>query len=49
VEDEETIVMLRSFGVDCVQGYYLEKPSSDHPLLVARVRRPDASVALRLT
>ena len=49
VEDEETIVMLRGFGVDCVQGYYLEKPSSDHPLLVARTRRPDASMALRFT
>jgi EAL domain-containing protein (putative c-di-GMP-specific phosphodiesterase class I) len=49
VEDEETIVMLRGFGVDCVQGYYLEKPSSDHPLIVARARRPDASMALRFT
>ncbi|HSB48091.1 MAG TPA: EAL domain-containing protein [Burkholderiales bacterium] len=49
VEDEETIVMLRSFGVDCVQGYYLEKPGSDHPLLVTRVRRKDESLALRST
>jgi diguanylate cyclase (GGDEF)-like protein len=33
VEDEETLVTLRSFGVDCVQGYYLERPRSDQPLL----------------
>jgi EAL domain-containing protein (putative c-di-GMP-specific phosphodiesterase class I) len=33
VEDEETLVMLRNFGVDCVQGYYLERPRADHPLL----------------
>ena len=28
VEDLETLDMLRSFGVDAVQGYYLERP---HP------------------
>ncbi|MGH8661489.1 MAG: EAL domain-containing protein [Burkholderiales bacterium] len=49
VEDEETIIMLRGFGVDCVQGYYLEKPSADHPLIVSRARRQDANVALRFT
>jgi EAL domain-containing protein (putative c-di-GMP-specific phosphodiesterase class I) len=51
VEDEETIVMLRGFGVDCVQGYYLEKPSANHPLLAAATgrRREDANMALRLT
>jgi diguanylate cyclase (GGDEF)-like protein/PAS domain S-box-containing protein len=49
VEDEETIIMLRGFGVDCVQGYYLEKPGAEHPMLVARTRRQDASLALRLT
>jgi len=42
VEDEETIVMLRGFGVDCVQGYYLEKPRADHPLLASATRRQDA-------
>ncbi|MFN7085168.1 MAG: EAL domain-containing protein [Burkholderiales bacterium] len=40
VEDEETLAMLRDFEVDCVQGYYLERPRSDHPLLIraSRVR-----------
>ena len=28
VEDFETLEMLKSFGVDAVQGYYLERP---HP------------------
>jgi diguanylate cyclase (GGDEF)-like protein/PAS domain S-box-containing protein len=37
VEDEQTILMLRDFGVDCVQGYYLERPRGDHPQL-ERVR-----------
>jgi len=50
VEDEETIIMLRGFGVDCVQGYYLEKPGVNHPLLASRAsRRQDATVALRFT
>jgi EAL domain-containing protein (putative c-di-GMP-specific phosphodiesterase class I) len=50
VEDEETIIMLRGFGVDCVQGYYLEKPGVNHPLLASRAsRRRGAGVALRLT
>ncbi|MDB5904087.1 MAG: hypothetical protein JWM26_2965 [Betaproteobacteria bacterium] len=34
VEDEATLQMLKAFRVDCVQGYYLEKPSGDHPLFV---------------
>jgi diguanylate cyclase (GGDEF)-like protein/PAS domain S-box-containing protein len=38
VEDEETLEMLKAFGVDCVQGYYFEKPRSDHPLLVTSTR-----------
>jgi len=38
VEDEETLTMLKGFGVDCVQGYYLEKPRADHPLMVHGVR-----------
>jgi len=50
VEDEETIIMLRGFGVDCVQGYYLEKPGVNHPLLASRAsRRQNAGVALRFT
>ncbi|HSQ02989.1 MAG TPA: EAL domain-containing protein [Burkholderiales bacterium] len=34
VEDEATLEMLRTFDVDCVQGYHLERPRDDHPLLV---------------
>ncbi|QNM96997.1 bifunctional diguanylate cyclase/phosphodiesterase [Chitinimonas koreensis] len=33
VEDEETLRMLVEFGVDMVQGYYLDKPTPDHPAL----------------
>ncbi|MBD8874634.1 EAL domain-containing protein [Rhodanobacter sp. DHB23] len=33
VEDEETLRLLREFGVDMVQGYYLDKPRADHPAL----------------
>ncbi len=45
VEDEETIIMLRGFGVDCVQGYYLERPCTDHPLLAKVAKRPNAELA----
>lgn len=38
VEDEETLAMLKSFDVDCAQGYYLERPRDDHPLIVAARR-----------
>ncbi|HVS27178.1 MAG TPA: EAL domain-containing protein [Burkholderiales bacterium] len=30
VEDKETLEMLKGFGVDMLQGYYLEKPHADH-------------------
>jgi len=33
VEDEETLRLLREFGVDMVQGHHLDKPRSDHPAL----------------
>jgi diguanylate cyclase (GGDEF)-like protein/PAS domain S-box-containing protein len=49
VEDEETLVMLKGFGVDCVQGYYLEKPRADHPLLAAASRLQNRNLELRLT
>ena len=51
VEDEETLLMLKGFGVDCVQGYYLEKPRADHPLLAAasRLQGQNANLELRLT
>ena len=41
VEDEATVDMLKTFQVDCVQGYHLDKPRTDHPLLIGvRVRPP---------
>jgi len=33
VEDADTLAMLRRFGVDLVQGYYLDMPQADHPAL----------------
>ena len=33
VENEETLRLLRDFGVDMVQGYHLDKPQADHPAL----------------
>ncbi len=49
VEDEETLVMLKGFGVDCVQGYYLEKPRADHPLLRAATRVQNTNMELRFS
>jgi diguanylate cyclase (GGDEF)-like protein/PAS domain S-box-containing protein len=31
VEDAETLQMLKDFGVDLAQGYYLDMPRADHP------------------
>ena len=42
VEDEDTLQMLKAFGVDAVQGYYFEKPRSDHPLLATSSRARDS-------
>jgi len=47
VEDEATLSMLRQFGVDCVQGYHLEKPRADHPLMQPASRGQDANMELR--
>ena len=33
VEDGPTLALLRRFGVDLVQGYYLDRPVADHPAL----------------
>ncbi|HMM46698.1 MAG TPA: EAL domain-containing protein [Thiobacillaceae bacterium] len=33
VEDGRTLALLREFGVDLVQGYYLDQPSATHPAL----------------
>jgi diguanylate cyclase (GGDEF)-like protein/PAS domain S-box-containing protein len=34
VEDGKTLALLREFGVDLVQGYYLDQPVPDHPALM---------------
>lgn len=49
VEDEETLAMLGRFGVDCVQGYFLEKPRTDHPLLAAGAAARNSNLELRFT
>ena len=33
VEDEATLELLNRFGVDLVQGYFLDRPIADHPAL----------------
>jgi len=33
VEDDETLAMLKAFGVDCAQGYLFERPHAEHALL----------------
>ena len=33
VEDASTLEVLRNFGVDLAQGYYLEEPAAQHPSL----------------
>ena len=33
VENDETLQMLKAFGVDMVQGYHLDKPQAQHPAL----------------
>ena len=33
VEDGESLVLLRRFGVDLVQGYHLDRPTADHRAL----------------
>ena len=33
VEDAKVLALLRSYGVDLVQGFYLDNPSAEHPQL----------------
>ena len=33
VEDAETLKLLREYGVDFVQGHYLDRPRANHPAL----------------
>lgn len=37
VEDGPTLALLRQFGVDLVQGYFLDRPILDHPALHASI------------
>jgi EAL domain-containing protein (putative c-di-GMP-specific phosphodiesterase class I) len=48
VEDEATLEMLKTFNVDCVQGYYLEKPRHDHPIVAAAANRRNLDLPLTL-
>jgi diguanylate cyclase (GGDEF)-like protein/PAS domain S-box-containing protein len=36
VEDGKTLALLRNFGVDLVQGYFLDRPVAGHPALQSR-------------
>ncbi|HET9463069.1 MAG TPA: EAL domain-containing protein [Thiobacillus sp.] len=36
VEDDQTLALLRRFGVGLVQGYHLDRPVADHPALQGR-------------
>lgn len=38
VEDAETLAMLKTFGVDLVQGYHLDMPRADHPAVTPAAR-----------
>ncbi|HQS98898.1 MAG TPA: EAL domain-containing protein [Thiobacillus sp.] len=33
VEDGKTLALLRTYGIDLVQGYFLDRPVADHPAL----------------
>ena len=46
VEDEETLEMLRGFGVDSVQGYHFEKPQDDHPMMMTMIGRRNRELPL---
>jgi EAL domain-containing protein (putative c-di-GMP-specific phosphodiesterase class I) len=43
VEDEATFDMLKTFGVDCVQGYHLGMPQDCHPAVISADERPEGS------
>jgi hypothetical protein len=45
----ETLDVLKEFGVDAVQGYFLERPRSEHPLLAPARRLRSGAVVLRYT
>jgi diguanylate cyclase (GGDEF)-like protein/PAS domain S-box-containing protein len=43
VEDEATFDMLKTFGVDCVQGYHLGMPQDCHSAAISADERPEGS------
>jgi diguanylate cyclase (GGDEF)-like protein/PAS domain S-box-containing protein len=44
VEDGKTLALLRNFGVDLVQGYFLDRPIANHPALQSRNQAQVSSV-----
>jgi diguanylate cyclase (GGDEF)-like protein/PAS domain S-box-containing protein len=46
VENEETLEMLKGFGVDSVQGYHFEKPQDDHPMMMTMIGRRNRELPL---
>jgi EAL domain-containing protein (putative c-di-GMP-specific phosphodiesterase class I) len=39
VENEDILDMLKSMGVDLVQGYHLDKPQENHPAIIAALNK----------
>jgi EAL domain-containing protein (putative c-di-GMP-specific phosphodiesterase class I) len=46
VEDADTLEMLKSFGVDSVQGYHLEKPQGEHVMMTNVMGRRNMELPL---
>jgi len=46
VEDQETLEMLKGFGVDSAQGYHFEKPQDDHPMMITMMARRNRELPL---
>jgi EAL domain-containing protein (putative c-di-GMP-specific phosphodiesterase class I) len=44
VEDGKTLALLRQFGVDLVQGYFLDRPTANHPALQSKKQMQLSSV-----
>jgi len=43
VEDGKTLALLRNYGVDLVQGYFLDRPVALHPAIVSRQQAASSS------
>ena len=44
VEDEETLIMLKKFGIGMVQGYHLDMPCADHPAVIGALAKSEGKV-----